>query len=94
VRVVVERYGNGFRFTDSKTGAELDGAAYLEAAGKKARAEHRRLVEAVFSGRFLGKPSGVYVYPEGTRKPYLPQAWAFTLRGLLPFESVVLSAAC
>jgi site-specific DNA recombinase len=53
--------------------------------------DRRHLIEAVFSKSVGGKPSGIYVVPNGENRPYARKTWKYVLRGLLPFERVVLS---
>jgi site-specific DNA recombinase len=93
VKAIIKRYGNGLHFFDGKTGAEIDGAEYLRHCEEKAKAERRWLVEAVFGRPVGGKPGGVYVLREGEQRRYhrKSKVWSFTLRGLLPFEKVVMT---
>jgi DNA invertase Pin-like site-specific DNA recombinase len=90
------RDGPRFEVIDRNSNMVLDGSnnvcTFVGMCTPEGMADQRRLVEAVFCRPVNGKPAGIYVFPEGEHLHYRRKnkRWGFTLRGLLPFEKVVM----
>jgi hypothetical protein len=71
VKVLIRRCEGGFGlFRNGERLTVEEERAYVEALPEKVRQQRRTVLEAVFSGRALGRPNGIYVSREGEQRRY------------------------